>query len=94
MDELLMQERDRKVKAVMNLPVEQLRDLATLAIGLVYRQLEFMEQNKDKDAVAAFYALRIMQLADGEYGIGGGFNSDGRMCDTSTVALLHDLRAK
>ena len=92
--EQLKQERARLIRSVMEQPVEVLQDIAVLAVAsvmheMINRRLE--EQGKSLPAIP--YELRILQLAEGEYGIGLAITQDG-MGLTSTQALVESLRAK
>ena len=89
----LIMERNQMVASVDKLPERVVRDLAVLAVGLVYAQLI-----NEQSPLHHVLALRIMQLAGGEYGFGMMLRTDGgsepAMMDTSAVGLLADLRNK
>jgi hypothetical protein len=92
----IIDERNRLVRSVMEQPIQVVRDLATLAVGWVMRELQLMEKQHRApfDQLSWVYAFRIIGLADGQYG--NGFmvrtNEDGSQTfDTSTFALVAQL---
>ena len=92
----IIDERNRLVRSVMQQPTEVLRDIATLAVGWVMHELEVMERQHQapSDQLSLVYGLRIIGLADGEYG--NGFmvrtsENGQQMFDSSTSALVAQL---
>jgi hypothetical protein len=92
----IIKKRNRLVRSVMHQPTELLRDIATLAVGWVMHELEVMERQHQapSDQLSLVYSLRIIGLADGQYG--NGFmvrtsENGPQMFDSSTSALVAQL---
>lgn len=98
----IIEERNRLVNAVTQQPSEVLRDIAILAVGLAMHNVEMIGEMLEKRQVPSdsdittslIYGLRIVGLADGEYGHGVMMrvsNAGSQLFDTSTCSLATQL---
>jgi hypothetical protein len=88
--EQFVQERNRLIGKMLKQSPEVKEDIAILAVALAYA---LADGHSDSKLRTNLLGLRIMQLAEGEYGAGVCMSATGSM-DTSADAVLGDLRAK